>query len=137
MKLINGRSSADTQDRSERGSFSLRFLGGGTEPDPRFTLANERTFLAWIRTSLALLAGGVAVEAFMTGLFPSGLRKAIAVLLLVLALMIAGGAFFRWLNVERAMRRKKPLPLPWIAPLLAAGGAVVAGVVIVVVFTTG
>ena len=36
-------------------------LLGGEEPDPRFTLANERTFLAWIRTSLAFLAGGIAV----------------------------------------------------------------------------
>ncbi len=35
----------------------------GTEPDPRFSLANERTFLAWIRTSLALLATGVALVA--------------------------------------------------------------------------
>ena len=35
----------------------------GDEPDPRFTLANERTFLAWVRTSLAMLAGGVALHA--------------------------------------------------------------------------
>jgi putative membrane protein len=89
-------------------------------------LANERTFLAWIRTSLALLAGGVAVEAFMTELFDPGLRKALAVLLLVLALLIGAGSFFRWLNVERSMRRKDPLPLPWIAPLLAVGGGLVA-----------
>jgi putative membrane protein len=34
----------------------------GTEPDYRFTLANERTFLAWIRTALALLAGGVLLH---------------------------------------------------------------------------
>ncbi|WP_283215114.1 DUF202 domain-containing protein [Pseudofrankia sp. DC12] len=33
----------------------------GTDPDYRFSLANERTFLAWIRTALALLAGGIAV----------------------------------------------------------------------------
>ncbi|MBU1607433.1 MAG: DUF202 domain-containing protein, partial [Alphaproteobacteria bacterium] len=45
----------------ERSRWSHRLLSGGTEPDPRFTLANERTFLAWIRTSLAVLAGGVAV----------------------------------------------------------------------------
>lgn len=31
----------------------------GEEPDPRFTLANERTFLAWTRTALALLASAV------------------------------------------------------------------------------
>ena len=79
-----------------------------SEPDPRFTLANERTFLAWIRTSLALLAGGVAVEAFMADLFGPELRKTVAVLLLVLALLIGGGSFFRWLNVERSMRRKAP-----------------------------
>ena len=73
-----------------RTGVSGRILGGGTEPDPRFTLANERTFLAWIRTSLALLAGGVAVEAFMADLFGPELRKTVAVLLLVLALLIGG-----------------------------------------------
>ena len=105
----------------------------GQEPDPRFTLANERTFLAWIRTSLALLAGGVAVEAFMADLLGPELRKTIAVLLLVLALVIGGGSFFRWLNVERAMRSKTPLPLPLIAPVLAIGGALVAAIMVVFV----
>lgn len=116
-----------------RSGFSARLLRGGSEPDPRFTLANERTFLAWIRTSLALLAGGVAVEAFMADLFGSELRKTIAVLLLVLALVIGGGSFFRWLSVERAMRHKTPLPLPWIAPILAVGGALVAATMVVFV----
>jgi putative membrane protein len=126
---------ADTDPRSGggRSGLSARILGGGTEPDPRFTLANERTFLAWIRTSLALLAGGVAVEAFMADLFGPELRKTIAVLLLVLALVIGGGSFFRWLNVERSMRHKTPLPLPWIAPILAAGGALVAAIMVVFV----
>ncbi|WP_217376637.1 YidH family protein [Paenarthrobacter ureafaciens] len=113
-----------------RGRLSSRLLRGGTEPDPRFTLANERTFLAWIRTSLALLAGGVAVEAFMSGPLAPDLRKAISLLLLLLALVIGGGSFFRWLNVERSMRHKQPLPLPWIAPVLAIGGAAVAGTMI-------
>lgn len=116
-----------------RNRFASRILRGGTEPDPRFTLANERTFLAWIRTSLALLAGGVAVEAFMADLLGPELRKTIAVLLLVLALVIAGGSFFRWLNVERAMRSRTPLPLPLIAPVLAIGGALVAAIMVVFV----
>lgn len=69
----------------------------------------------------------------MADLFGPELRKTIAVLLLVLALVIGGGSFFRWLNVERAMRRKSPLPLPWIAPILAIGGALVAGIMVVFV----
>lgn len=116
-----------------RSGFSERVLRGGTEPDPRFTLANERTFLAWIRTSLALLAGGVAIEAFTADLFNDGLRQSVAVLLLVLALLIGGGSFFRWLNVERSMRQQEPLPLPWTAPILAIGGALVAATIMVFV----
>lgn len=125
------RAAAGT-DRSRRG-ISAWALGGGTEPDPRFTLANERTFLAWIRTSLAMVAGGIAVEAFTSGLFVPEVRKTVAVLLLLLGMVTGGGSFFRWLNVERAMRRQAPLPLPLIAPILAAGGAVVAAVLIVFV----
>jgi putative membrane protein len=113
-----------------RSGLSARLLQGGIEPDPRFSLANERTFLAWVRTSLALLAGGVAVEAFMADLFGPELRETLAVLLLVLALLLSGGSFFRWVNVERAMRHQSPLPLPWIAPLLAAGGALAAGMML-------
>jgi len=116
-----------------RSRFADKLLRGGTEPDPRFTLANERTFLAWIRTSLALLAGGIAVEAFTSDLFIPEVRKTVAILLLVLAMVIGAGAFFRWLNVERAMRQKAPLPLPMIAPILAVGGAVVAAIFVVFV----
>ena len=61
-----------------RGSISHRVLRGGTEPDPRFTLANERTFLAWIRTSLAFLAGGIAIEAFTGDIFDIAVRKFLA-----------------------------------------------------------
>ena len=119
-------------DRSRRGILA-RALGGGTDPDPRFTLANERTFLAWIRTSLAMVAGGIAVEAFTSGLLGPELRKTVAVLLLLLGLVTGGGSFFRWLNVERAMRQQTPLPAPLLAPILAAGGSLVAAVLIVFV----
>lgn len=124
---------SNTGEPDARGRFASRILRGGTEPDPRFTLANERTFLAWIRTSLALLAGGVAVEAFMAELLGPELRKTISVLLLVLALVIGGGSFFRWVNVERAMRSKTPMPLPLMAPVLAIGGALVAAIMVVFV----
>lgn len=119
----------DSSGDARRPVLRDRVLQGGTEPDPRFTLANERTFLAWIRTSLAMLAGGIAVEAFTTDTFVPEVRALLAVLLLSLALAIGGGAFFRWLNVERAMRQAKPLPL--IAPILGIGGAIAAAMMIV------
>ncbi len=100
-------------------------LAAGDDPDPRFTLANERTFLAWIRTSLALLAGGIALEAFVEDL-PDGLRRTMAGLLIVLGAGLAVGAFLRWLQTERALRRRSSLPPPALAPWLAAGIAVTA-----------
>lgn len=127
---------ASPPDKSpRRGSLTQRLLQGGADPDPRFTLANERTFLAWIRTSLALLAGGIAVEAFTAELFDPIIRKALAILLLILAMLLAAGAGGRWLIVERAMRQGLPLPLPFLAPLLALGATVVAAVVVVVIFS--
>ncbi|WP_336711866.1 YidH family protein [Arthrobacter sp. USHLN218] len=124
---------SDPAPDSGRSKFAARLLRGGAEPDPRFTLANERTFLAWIRTSLALLAGGIAVEAFTSDLLGPEIRKTTAILLLVLAMVIGAGAFFRWLGVERAMRQKAPLPLPVLAPILAIGGALVGAIFVVFV----
>jgi putative membrane protein len=114
-------------------SLRHKLLGGGTEPDPRFTLANERTFLAWIRTALALMAGGIAVEAFTAQVFAADARKALAVLLLMLGLVLSASAGARWLSVERAMRHGRPLPLPWLVPLLALGGALATAVLLVLI----
>ncbi|RJX77735.1 YidH family protein [Pseudomonas sp. LS-2] len=115
----------------DRDRLSAALLGGGCEPDPRFTLANERTFLAWIRTALAFLAGGIAVEAFTGEVFSPGLRRAVALSLLILAMLVSASACIRWLKVERAMRQRKPLPLPVLVPILSLGGALVAAGLIV------
>src|SRR5690625_7225376 len=72
-----------------------RSLQEGQDPDPRFTLANERTFLAWIRTSLALLAGGIAVEAFTQDIFDETARKVLGTTLLVLGGIQIGRASCR------------------------------------------
>lgn len=104
-------------------------LGQGQEPDPRFTLANERTFLAWIRTALALLASGIAVEAFTSVLFNPGVKRWLVIGLLSLSLMVSLSAFWRWLGVERALRQQAALPVSLLTPLLSLGCAVlVAGV---------
>lgn len=103
----------------DRSALARRLFPDGTEPDPRFTLANERTFLAWTRTALAFLAGGVALAAFdINGLHPRQ-QTAVAVLVLVGGICIAGGAAVRWVRVERAMRTGRPLPVPAIIPVLS------------------
>ena len=75
-----------------------KILRDGQEPDPRFTLANERTFLAWIRTSLGLTAGAVALEAFAGEEIPEIIRTPVACILLVLAAVLAIVAFRRWIT---------------------------------------
>ncbi|WP_280402013.1 YidH family protein [Nocardia carnea] len=87
------------------------------EPDYRFTLANERTFLAWIRTALGLVAGGIVVgQLYAAGSGPAGPRL-ISAVCAVLACVIALGAFRQWRRVQQAMRRDAPLPRP---PLITA-----------------
>jgi putative membrane protein len=97
----------------------------GTEPDARFTLANERTFLAWIRTALALIAAGVALEALALPLQP-GLRLTAALLLLLIGLAVPLLSWFTWGAVERALRRGAPLPGSKVALPVAVGVSVAA-----------
>lgn len=91
------------------------------EPDYRFTLANERTFLAWIRTALALLAGSVAIVQLVPDLgIPEG-RQLIASLLAVLSVALVAGSALRWRSSQQAMRRDAPLPSTLMPRLLALG----------------
>jgi putative membrane protein len=96
----------------------------GTTPDYRFSLANERTFLAWLRTGLALIAGGLAVAQFL----PDGrLRTAIALVLLGSGAVVAVRAVDHWARCERAMRLGNDLPpsrFPALLALAVAFGAV-------------
>ncbi|TFH72922.1 YidH family protein [Cellulomonas sp. HD19AZ1] len=92
----------------------------GTEPDARFSLANERTFLAWARTGLALLAAGVALEALDLPIAP-GPRLTASVLLVGLGTVAPTLAWWGWARAERAMRRGDPLPAPLGFGVLVAG----------------
>ncbi|TKJ18146.1 DUF202 domain-containing protein [Blastococcus sp. CCUG 61487] len=100
----------------------------GEEPDPRFTFANERTFLAWLRTSLALVVGGVAIDVLAESVESGnadGFRP-LAAALVVLGMLASGSAFFRWMTNERAMRRGEPLPGLGMGAVLALGIAIVS-----------
>lgn len=89
--------------------FPASVYAEGNEPDARFTLANERTLLAWIRTSLALIAGGVALELLGLDLH-AGLRLAASLVLAGAGIVIPMFAWVAWCRTERALRRGRPLP---------------------------
>lgn len=100
----------------------------GATPDYRFSLANERTFLAWIRTGLALIGGGLGVAAFVPPLRWPHVREGIAAALIVLGATVAVRAVDHWARSERAIRLGQPLPrsrFPAVlAVLIALGSAV-------------
>jgi putative membrane protein len=106
-------------ERSRR-RFPDAVYAHGAEPDPRFSLANERTFLAWIRTSLALLAAGVALEALEVPLRP-GLRIAAAAVFVGLALLGVAQAWFGWVKTERSLRAGAPRPSAGVGSAVAKG----------------
>jgi len=95
----------------------------GEEPDYRFTLANERTFLAWIRTALALVAGGLAAVSLLPDVTGSEL---LGIVLLAMSFVTAATAYGRWALNERAMRLGEPLPPTRLPMLMAIGTAVIA-----------
>jgi putative membrane protein len=104
--------------------------GTGSEPDPRFSLANERTFLAWVRTSLALLAVAAAVDALPLQIDDRA-QAALAAVLALTGLAAAYHAWRGWTRVERAMREDAPLPGN-AAGIVVVAGVCLAGVVLVV-----
>ena len=112
-----------------------RWRQEGEEPDYRFSLANERTFLAWIRTALALLAGGVLLDQFSTKLGPHAAILGLAIALGSLAALLGAMAYVRWRANEIAMRHSRPLPgtmaIPLIAAITVGVGAVIAVLLVI------
>ncbi|MCX4668400.1 DUF202 domain-containing protein [Streptomyces sp. NBC_01381] len=104
----------------------------GDTPDYRFSLANERTFLAWLRTALALIGGGFAVDQFLPDL-RWGWRIGLALALLAAGVLCSLRALNHWVRCERAMRRGEDLPTSRFPMLLSLAVAVVALAMVVIV----
>lgn len=123
---------ADGRQGAEARRFPAQVFRHGSEPDARFSLANERTFLAWIRTALALIAGGVALESLGLGIQP-GFRLAASLVLILSGLATPVQAWVGWVRAERALRNGTPLPsaalaLPIGIAVIVVGVLVLLGV---------
>lgn len=104
---------------------------GGGEPDVRFTYANERTFLAWNRTALALIATGVAATQLLPAFDVDFGRRLLGLPLIAMGALVSVASYRRWQANQRALRRGEPPPRSALPVLLAGGIAVVAVVALV------
>jgi putative membrane protein len=110
---------------------------GNQEPDVRFSYANERTFLAWIRTSLGLVTAGLAITQLLPPFdFPGG-RRLIGLPLIALGVVVSLFSFRNWQDNERAMRTGRALPKSMLPRVAAVVVSVVAVVGLVLVIFAG
>lgn len=100
--------------------------GVGAEPDPRFSMANERTALAWVRTGFGLVAGGVALSSLAVLADLSVVLDIVAAAACLAGAALAVSALAGWRRAERALRLGQPLPAPRSLPPLVVGVVVMA-----------
>jgi len=117
-----------------RGRFPASVYRVGDEPDARLSLANECTFIEWNRTALALIAGGVALEALGLDLNPTA-RLIASLVLIAAGLFLPVIAWFEWARTERALRLSAPLPgsrtgIALSAVIVVVGVLIVLGVLL-------
>ncbi len=103
------------------------------EPDYRFTLANERTFLSWIRTSLALIAGAVALVQLVPSFGIAGMRHGLSIFVLIIAGALSALSVRRWRHVQASMREDVDLPPSWLPVGLGVTVLIVAVMLLVLI----
>lgn len=102
------------------------------EPDYRYSLANERTYLAWVRTGLALIAAGIAIRLFLSETDGTSRWLSPAALgFTVLGGVLMVTSYRHWRNVQAAMVRGEPLPTQR-GPLILTIGMVLLALVVVI-----
>lgn len=130
-EVMDFRGDADSGSRFPRGVYDE-----GIEPDPLYSLANERTYLSWLRLAVTLLAGAVAIDRLFLE-HPWFGSEILALGVVAIASGACGLGVRRWWVTERALRRREPLP-GFSAPLLGVVAVLLAGAgVVVLVLTPG
>jgi putative membrane protein len=119
---------SENEPAAERGDV-------GDDPDVRFSYANERTFLAYNRTALALVTAGLAVTQLLPPFDVPGGRRMIGLPLIAMGTLVAIVSLFQWQRNEQAMRLGRPLPkslLPYVIAAVVAVSSVIALVLAIV-----
>jgi putative membrane protein len=107
-------------DEDEIQGGSVAAVSEERRPDTQAELANERTYLAWLRMGLALVAVGVAAEQVLPAQGIIWARQLIGVTLILSGVLTAGLARWRWQTVNRALRAGRPIPGPILGYVVAA-----------------
>jgi putative membrane protein len=94
--------------------------------DPRLRYANERTFLAWIRTSLALMTAGLAITQLLPAFRVPGARRMIGLPLIALGVWACAAAYRQWQVNERTMEEGESVGQSRLPFYVAAAVAVIA-----------
>ena len=115
-------------DRDDHGGS---WTDTGEEPDFQWALANERTLLAYVRTALSLLVGGLAIAASHAVTDAPAWLAALGLPLIALSAAVSLSARERFYTTQRAMRLREPLPIPRVASVLPWGVAMVAALALV------
>lgn len=111
-------------------------LGAMAEPehaDYRFVLANERTFLAYVRTALALQVAGLGVLQFLTA-GRGVLSEVFGMSLVLVGSYVGAVGYLRWRKNERAIRTGaeiEPSVLPSVLSAAVVVAPLVAGAVLI------
>ena len=105
------------------------------EPDVQLSFANERTFLAWERTALALITAGLAITQLLPSFDFPGARRLIGLPLIGLGTVIAAVSYWEWHRNQGAILYDRPLPTSRLPVIVAVVVTIVAvfGFVLVLV----
>ena len=127
-----GKAHGDDRDHGPGSTASVESVEE-TEPDARFTFANERTFLAWSRTALALIVAGLAIVQLLPP-FPRvpGGRRLLAIPLIVLGAILSVAGYLEWERNQRALRCRQPLPRSAVPRILAISIAAMAAAAVLI-----
>jgi putative membrane protein len=112
---------------------------------PADYLANERTFLAWIRTSIAMMGFGFVIVKFAlfirqitialgekVNVPGKGYSAVIGVTMVALGALMATFAYIRYRNIEKQLSNNNYFPSRWLSVLVTL--SIIIGAVLLVLY---